>query len=193
MFCNIFRGIMFCNMFREYNEHFIEFWTWKVLLTSGRVCTTAPFLVSAFHTEHLGTSKPVPCRTMTIWRSGASKQAGCGLLFPGKAQRRIMMTRCLSWHLIWRNDSAHLLPKESESARPRQDSELIHVISKAVCKLDLDWSAPEEAACSHLDKWFLQPNQKCIKRSSSMTWMRAALTQWPSKSAEHDWPGPPCH
>lgn len=35
------------------------------------------------------------------------------------------------------------------------DAELFHVLLKAIKKLGLDWSSPEEPSRSHLDKWFL--------------------------------------
>lgn len=36
---------------------------------------------------------------------------------------------------------------------------MIQVLTKAVEQLGLDWSAPEEPACSLLDEWFLQPGR----------------------------------
>lgn len=35
------------------------------------------------------------------------------------------------------------------------DSQLIYILMKAVEDLSLDWSAPEQPARSHLDKWYL--------------------------------------
>lgn len=50
-------------------------------------------------------------------------------------------------------DPGSLPPKES--ARAGVDSELLRILSKAVEDLGLEWSTPEEPACSHLDEWFL--------------------------------------
>ncbi|KAL0181464.1 hypothetical protein M9458_023870, partial [Cirrhinus mrigala] len=46
-------------------------------------------------------------------------------------------------------------PPPSHSVRPKPDAELIHVLSKAVEDLGLDWSAPEEPAHGLLDEWYL--------------------------------------
>lgn len=47
-----------------------------------------------------------------------------------------------------REDPRTLPPKDTTWA----DCELIRILTKAVEELGLEWSAPEEPACSHLDK-----------------------------------------
>lgn len=58
----------------------------------------------------------------------------------------------------WANsgDDSPAPPKEPDAIRPRQDSELIRILTKAVEEQGLEWSDPEEATHSHLDEWFLQ-------------------------------------
>ncbi len=49
------------------------------------------------------------------------------------------------------------LPRSGESSEPKPgtDANLFHVLSKAVDKLGLEWSPPEEPTRSRLDEWFL--------------------------------------
>ncbi len=52
-------------------------------------------------------------------------------------------------------DPALLTLSASRNARLRADEELIRVMTKAVNKIGLEWSPPEEPSRSRLDEWFL--------------------------------------
>lgn len=53
------------------------------------------------------------------------------------------------------HDPTPLPPLEPTDARALIDTELIHVLFKAIEELSFEWSAPEEPTCSRLDEWFL--------------------------------------
>ncbi len=64
-------------------------------------------------------------------------------------------------------DPALLSSSASRNARLRADEELIRVMTKAVNKLGLEWSPPEEPFRSRLDKWFLPGRHQALRQRSS--------------------------
>ncbi len=64
-------------------------------------------------------------------------------------------------------DPALLPSSASRNARLRADEEFIRVMTKAVNKLGLEWSPPEEPFRSRLDKWFLPGCHQALRQRSS--------------------------
>ncbi len=144
---------MFCNMFWEYSENFIEFWTWKVLVTSGWVYTTAPSLV--LFTALLSLAQPgsiVPQNIRELrnssrverWTSEGREHANRGacvllslgktpsncLLLPPRSLRMGVRMRLRSWlgHLSW--SRRIVLPRPGSSLfRDSAVTRCIHVRS----------------------------------------------------------------
>ncbi len=62
----------------------------------------------------------------------------------------------------------NLLPlSSSHNARLRTDEELVHVMTKSVNELGLEWSPPEEPSRSRLDEWFLPGRHQAPRQRSS--------------------------
>ncbi len=64
-------------------------------------------------------------------------------------------------------DPALLPPSSSCIARPRMDKELVHVMTKIVSELGLEWSPPEEPSRSRLDEWFFPGHHQAPCQRSS--------------------------
>lgn len=60
------------------------------------------------------------------------------------------------WSSAWKESSTPPLQNEMEEHSYGAKAELLHVISKTVEELGLEWSPPVESVCSWLDDWFLQ-------------------------------------
>ncbi len=65
-----------------------------------------------------------------------------------------------------RTDPALLPSSASRNAKLRADEELIRIMTKAVNKLGLEWSLPEEPSRSRLNKCFLPGRHKALRRCS---------------------------
>ncbi|ROL45178.1 hypothetical protein DPX16_8307 [Anabarilius grahami] len=88
-----------------------------------------------------------------------SSAASGMITFGGSNDELDSMSLATSESSEWVNsgdDSAPPPLKATDDVRPRVDSKLMRVLTKAVQEHGLDWSAPEEPTRSRLDEWFLQ-------------------------------------
>ncbi len=109
-----------------------------------------PLTLPILHPQliHIHTTSSIPLLEFAVW-SGSVVQT--------------MGTMPCLWQLlkgktgpVLRRSLAPPLQNEMEEHSFGAKAELLHVISKTVEELGLEWSPPVESVCSWLDDWFLQ-------------------------------------
>lgn len=70
----------------------------------------------------------------------------------GKDAMSLAASEGEDWSSAWMESSTPLQNEMEEHSK----AELLHVISKTVEELGLEWSPPVKYVCSWLDDWFLQ-------------------------------------